>query len=256
MSAVRFRRAPEAALAYHVLAHLPLGRDAASLHDETLPERPWVEALHRAYAAAPGRLHLQSLGLRHPDGGLDALRQTPPPGLRDEPGRESLRRFLDAMDDERERFIDGWNGAAGETEARVREVDGRLQEPLRRLRAALWEQQGPAPPLTVLDCPALGLAGRGGATRDERRVAVNLAAPIEHLLCQILHEEVHAVTDPVVREGLPPVGQDTRSGTPGHATHAALEHAAIEVGEALVSARAPEWSPAYAQWRARFQPAR
>ncbi|MCA9654818.1 MAG: hypothetical protein KC501_33185, partial [Myxococcales bacterium] len=127
-----------------------------------------------------------------------------------------------------------------------------LGEPLQRLRAALWEQQGPPPPLIVLDCPALGLAGRGGADERGRVVAVSLAAPIEHLLCQILHEEVHAITDPVVRTQGGGATQDTRAGTPGHALHAALEHAALEVGRAVIEARAPAWSQAYARWQARF----
>ena len=62
-----------------------------------------------------------------------------------------------------------------------------------------------------------------------------------------------AVTDPVVRGTTPASTQDTRAGTPGHALHAALEHAAIEVGTALIDARAPEWSPAYVRWRGRFE---
>lgn len=252
MTEVRFRRAPTAALCYHVLAHLPLGRDAASLFDDTLPSRPWVDDLLRAYADAPGRLLVHWLGLRWADGGLEGLRRDPPQGLRDEAGQALLRCFLDAIESERDAFMTAWDASTTPAEARLAEVSAEIREPLTTLREALWEQQGPAPALTVLDCPALGLAGRGGATPSERRVAVNLAAPVEHVLCQVLHEEVHPVTDPVVREGLPPVAQDTRAGSPGHATHAALEQAAIEVGEALILARAPSWAPAYARWRDRF----
>ena len=131
-------------------------------------------------------------------------------------------------------------------------MDRDFAEPLDVLRRALWEQHD-TPALTVLDCPALGLAGRGASDLHGRVVAVSLAAPIDHLLCQILHEEIHAVTDPVIRESLPRTPQDTRTGTAGHALHAALEHAAIEVGEALILARAPEWMAAYARWRGRFR---
>jgi hypothetical protein len=51
---------------------------------------------------------------------------------------------------------------------------------------------------------------------------------------------------------MPSISQDTRAGTAGHALHAALEHAAIEVGEALITARTPAWAVAYAHWRSRF----
>lgn len=252
MSAIRWAREPEPALVFHVLAHLDLGRDAASIFDETLPERPWVPGLREAHAAAPGRLQAQALGLRH-RAGLEALRDAPPPGLRDAAGRRLLGRLLDAMASEREAFSEAWIAGEAEAEARRAEVIAEVAEPLDVLRRALWEQQGEPPSLTVLDCPALGLAGRGASDPRGRVVAVSLAAPMEHLLCQILHEEIHPVTDPVVRETMPAAPQDTRSGTPGHALHAALEHAAIEVGEALISARAPEWSGAYARWRSRFE---
>lgn len=251
MSAIQWARALEPALLFHVLAHLPLGRDAASLHDDTLPSRPWVQALLDAHAAAPGRLLVHALGLRHREG-LEVLRDAPPPGLRDAAGRALLERLLDAMEHEREDFTRGWETGAAAAEVRTHEVADRIAAPLTALREALWEQQGAPPPLSVLDCPALGLAGRGGSDAHGRVVAVDLAAPVEHLLCQILHEEVHPVTDPVVRSSMSAVAQDTRVGTPGHALHAALEHAAIEVGQALVEARAPEWTEAYVRWRRRF----
>lgn len=174
------------------------------------------------------------------------------PGLRDGSGAVLLERFLGAVAAERESFTASWRATEVEAEARRIAVERELREPLQRLRAALWEQQGPPPPLTVLDCPALGLAGRGGSDERGHLVAVSLAAPLEHLLCQILHEEVHVVTDPVVRAEGGSAAQDTRAGTPGHALHAALEHAAIEVGRAVIEARAPEWTQAYARWQSRF----
>ncbi|MCX4239470.1 hypothetical protein [Paraliomyxa miuraensis] len=251
MSAIRWERALPPALVFHVLAHLPLGRDAASLFDETLPRRAWVNELLEAYAAAPGRLWVHALGLRHREG-MEALREAPPPGLRDEAGQRLLRCLLDAMASEREGLLQAWQASAVEADARRAEVITRIAEPLTMLRRALWEQQGEPPPLLVLDCPALGLAGRGASDARGRVVAVSLAAPVEHLLCQIVHEEIHPVTDPIVRESSRITTQDTRAGTPGHALHGALEHAAIEVGEALIEARAPQWSGAYARWRGRF----
>lgn len=248
---IRWARELEPALVFHVLAHLDLGRDAASIHDETLPERAWVGGLREAYAAAPGRLQVHAVGLRHREG-IEGLGDAPPPGLRDAAGRRLLQRLLDAMASEREAFASAWAATERETEARRAEVATRIGEPLDRLRRALWEQHGEPPPLTVLDCPALGLAGRGAGDDRGRVVAVSLGAPVDHVLCQILHEEIHPVTDPVIRETMSTTPQDTRAGTAGHALHAALEHAAIEVGEALIQARAPEWADAYARWRDRF----
>lgn len=251
--AIRWARELEPALVFHVLAHLDLGRDAASIYDETLPERAWVAGLREAYAAAPGRLQVHAVGLRHRDReGLAGLREAPPPGLRDAAGRRLLAGLLEAMASEREAFTSAWAATEREAEARRTEVAARIEEPLDRLRRALWEQHGAPPPLTVLDCPALGLAGRGAGDDRGHVVTVSLGAPVDHVLCQILHEEIHPVTDPVVRESMSATPQDTRAGTAGHALHAALEHAAIEVGEALIQARAPEWTTAYSHWRNRF----
>lgn len=251
-SPVVMRRRPEAALAYHVLAHLPLSRDAASLHDDTLPSRPWVEGLHRAYVDAPGRLMIQAVGLWWPEG-LDRLGEAVPRGLRDDAGRRLVERFLEAVAIERPGFMEVWAASEAEAETRRAEVEGEVAATLAELRSALWEQQAPPPPLVVLDCPALGLAGRGTGNDHERTVAVSLAAPVEHVLCQVLHEEVHAITDPVVRAQAGAAAQDTRAGQPGHAVHQMLEHAAIEVGRAVIEARAPRWAQAYARWQARFQ---
>jgi hypothetical protein len=251
MSGIRWAREVEPALVFHVLAHLDLGRDAASVYDETLPEREWVAGLAEAYAAAPGRLAVHAMGLWH-RGGIEGLREAPPPGLRDAAGRRLLERLLDAMASVRDEFMRGWEASGSEADARRAEVAAQIGEPLDVLRRALWEQHGEPPSLTVLDCPALGLAGRGANDPHGHIVAVSLAAPTDHLLCQILHEEIHPVTDPVIRETMPSTPQDTRTGTPGHALHAALEHAAIEVGEALILARAPQWLAAYALWRSRW----
>jgi hypothetical protein len=111
---------------------------------------------------------------------------------------------------------------------------------------------GPPPPLRILDCPALGRAGRATSHAGERIVAVSLATAHPHPLLQVLHEDIHPITDPLfAAEHIR--GRDTRSGTAGHAMHHQLELAAIEVGEALVAARAPELHEAYRAWRARLR---
>jgi hypothetical protein len=240
-SVITLERRRSAALLYHVLAHLDLGRDAASLHDPSLPRRAWVDDLRRAYGAAPGRLVVHAIALVHADASA-VLRDDPPPGLRDAEGRELAHHLADALDAEAPHY-----------EPTFADPPTQLLEPLATLRAALYERIGEPPPLTILDCPALRLAGRAATHDGTRVIAVSLAQDPGHVLCQTIHEEIHAVTDPVVREGFATaVRQDTRADAPGFALHCELERAAIEVGDALVAARTPQWSAAYARWRARF----
>ena len=90
-----------------------------------------------------------------------------------------------------------------------------------------------------------------------RQVAVALDRPVEHVICQVFHEEVHPVTDPAVlaHAGAGDHGygsRDTREGSRGFALHQLLEFAAVETGQAIIDARAPKLRAAYARWRARF----
>jgi hypothetical protein len=223
---IRFERWPITAVAYHVLAHLDLGRDAASLHDDTLPARPWAAALREAYAAARGRLAVHGAPLWYGDRLVARLREGVPTMLRDAEGRALALAFADAIETEAPAYL-----AAFERDARpLDDIATAIAEPLARLRAALWERAGAAPPLVIVDC----------------------MQPMEWLACQVLHEEIHAITDDAVLAGRDARTRDTRAGTPGYAMHDELERAAIEVGDALVRARAPEWSDAYARWRATF----
>lgn len=251
-SSLELVRVASVALAYHVLAHLDLGRDAASLFDPRLPDRPWCRRMLQAYFAAPGRLVMHALPLLHSDDLEEVLREGAPQRLRDADDRALARLFAEAMDAEREGFLSAFEASAADDASRVEAVQQGIGSELGCLRRALWERQGEAPPLRVYDCRALGLAGRGASTTQGRAVAVSLAAPVEHILCQVLHEEVHAITDPAVRMGMGGHPRDTRAGSPGHAIHQALEQAAIEVGAALIEARAPAWSAAYGRWRDRF----
>jgi len=242
---VRLERWPIAALAYHVLAHLDLGRDAANLYDDTLPPCPWTAELHAAYVAAPGRLAIHAAPLWYGDALVQRLRDDGPASLRDDAGRTLARAFANAIDAKAPEFLAGWDRDL----APLSDVATIVAEPLNRLRHALWERIGPPPPLVVVDCPALGQRARAARCERARMVATDCAQPIEWLLCQVLHEEIHAVTDASVLAGRDALTRDTRVGSPGYALHAELERAAIEVGDALVQARAPEWTSAYAEWR-------
>ena len=241
MSAV-FVRWDGPARLYAALARVDLGRDAASLFDPTLPAVPWAAELLEAYRAAPGRLEVHAIGLVAPEGLEVRLRERPTAGLCDPAGRRLCAALADAMEDLCASPIDY---AAPPTE---------ILAPLQALRDALWERQGGAPPLTIADCPALRHAGRASTARGGRVVAVSLALPAEHVLCQVLHEETHGVTDPVVRAQWSAAGppRDTAVGSAGYERHRALELAAVEVGEAVIAARTPQWLGAYHRWRARF----
>jgi hypothetical protein len=246
----RIGRHLPSALAYHVLAHLDLGRDAANLFDARLPERPWKPALRAAYEEAPGRLAVQWVGLMVRD--LDGLQQRleggRTRGLEDEPGRRLAVAFRNALEAEAEAFEAAWHADARAHAARMRAL-GPWLDPLARAREALWQRAGrEPPPLTVLDCPALGRSGRGLPLPKGRVVAVSLTPPDE-AACQILHEETHPVSDPKIlaEPGRPP--RDTRQGTEGASTHKALEEAAVALGTTIVAEKARELAQA---WHARI----
>lgn len=254
MSGIRVARSEAAGIVYEVLAHVDLGPDAASLFDPRRPARAWAGRLRDAYDRAAGRLFVHAIGLKaeSTDALVHTLREGAP-GLGDREGRELGAAIADAIEDLRAEFRARF---LADAEAFERRRDAFLRDAapvLARLRAALVETTG-APPssLTVLDCPALGGNGRATAVAGERVVAVSLGTPHPHPLLQVLHEEIHPITDPVFATEQARA-RDTREGTPGHAMHRALELAAIEVGDALVAARAPELADAYRAWRARLR---
>ena len=256
---VRFERRFHVALHYQVLSQLNLGRDAASLwtggrEASGRPRLPWVARLERAYAAADGRLSVQALPLLVDDIADLFVRLGPgrPGSLRDPAGRELASALTHALESSAASFWEAWEAATAGAEARLGEVATALSGPLTKLRGALWaraERRFP-PELVVLDAPALGPHGRGAAHRDRHVVAVSLAQPLDHLLCQVFHEEVHAVSDVELPAADRP--RDTQLGAAGHATHRRIEAHAVRVGRDLVAQAAPEHNAAYARWCAGF----
>jgi hypothetical protein len=239
-------------LCYHVLSHLDLGRDAASMfrrRDE--PRSAWVEPLRHAYLAAPGRLsiHVAPLGCRDLDALRDALARVAIGGL-DGALRAAL---LAAVQAEWEGVERRWRDGAAEGAARAVAIGALLRHRLQPLREHLWSGLGQlAPPLEVLDCDALLSApftfGRGATVRGRRLVAVSLAADAEHVLLQILHEEIHPVSDPAVTGPRRGAARDTRARSEGYGLHIELERVAVELGWALLEARDPALLPAYRRW--------
>lgn len=233
LPSLRFAFWPGPAAAMAVFAGADLGADAASCFDAARGPAPWSRALAEAWRDAPGRLSLVALCLQHERVGslLDAL-SSPPPALRDPAGRALCARFAEAL-----RAADpGLPSPPSE----------RLSADLAHLRATLWERTGAIPPLLVLDCPALGRAGRATTLHGERHVAVSLAQPHEHVVLQILHEDMHALVDPHVDL----TGRDTRADQPGFSVHAELEGMVLAATEAWLRSRAPGWIPAFGRWMA------
>jgi hypothetical protein len=260
MTRIRWTRPLHGELCYHVLAHLDLGRDAASLYNPGLPRQPWAAALLEAYqrASAPGRLVVQVLPLitRNVASLSVRLRAGAVRELNYLEGRALCRQLADALDRELPSVRARWHREMAAARARVEERMTWIAPQLQRLRGAIHEG-GEPPPLSLLDCDALACAGgthgRAAATAEGRVVAVALAAaPREQALIQLMHEELHHVTDAAVR---PPRGaqqeQETRRDSDGHQLHRELEQAAVEAGQRLLEREAPELLPAYAAWRRR-----
>ncbi|MBX2797156.1 MAG: radical SAM protein [Myxococcales bacterium] len=224
---------------FAVLATADLSDDVAGLGPGSDPDSEDARRLRARWHGAPGRNTVQALGLIHGETSalVRALRH-PPEALADPAGRA----LCEAL------------AAAVETEAcDVVEPAGELVElrsVLQDLRAQLWAPQGrEAPPLVLMHVPALGGRARATEVDGVRRVATSLDQPFEHVLMQVLHEEMHPITDPIVREehggG---AARDTRPGTPGHALHEQLEAVAVQATQAFLASRAPQWLPAFRTW--------
>ncbi len=254
-SALGFERRFHVALYYHVLSHLALGPDAASLHRPESSRPGWASDLEAAYLTAPGRITAQFVPLWTHDleATVDWLRHRDIDGLLEPADKELCERLAEVLELEFAEFQLHWERDRDAANRLLRERAGRLSGPLMKLRSGIWNGLRSAPPpLRVLDVPAMGRSGRA-VGRERRLVAVSLAEPLEHVLCQIFHEETHVASDPAVmvemRDAAP---RDTRAGAVGHAMHRALETAAVNLGEELIRKRAPELRGAYQRWRARY----
>ena len=240
-------------LHYHVLSHLDLDADAASLFTRRKNRAPgWVAPLADAYARAPGRLFAQMLPLycRNLDGLRQLLGAITFPGLDDEAGRALCARLAAAIEAERADVESRWQ--CDDTD----EMRAYLAEHLAPLRAALYLRTGkPEPGLHIEACDALTTGdfshARATSAGGRRAIAVSFRPPREHVLCQVLHEEIHPVTDPPIRKRHA-ASQDTRAGTAGYVLHRELERAAVEAGQELLQRHAPRLLAPYARWRARY----
>ncbi len=241
MSGIEITRAPAADVAYGLLARVDLGADAANLYGGG-GEPPWAGPLRLAYRAAPGRLSLQVVGLWHADlASLRAALRQGVAGLRDPDGRRLASAFGDAVD----RFGGGLVSDPVVHARRRETFEAAVGEDLRRLHAASWTHADAAPPLRLVDCPALGPAGRATWDGDVHVVAVSLArAPVDALI-QAVHEQIHAVTDPPASQM---TGRATEADAEGYVVHAQIEDAAIDFGRDLIARVTPHHLAAYTRW--------
>jgi hypothetical protein len=257
VSALRFLRRFHVELHFHVLSALDLPRDAASIYSGR--RAPWAKALLEAYRAAPGQLLVQGLPLLVDDlpALLALLREARPRDLQDPAGQALATRLGEALEAEAPGCRAAWEQDAEPAEQRVRWIEAWRAE-LEGAYAALWSPS-PPPPLDVYDCPSLanreGTHGRSLLWRGRLRVALSLAgepaARGEQVVCQLVHEATHAVTDPPIREAHAGRRHDTRADGEAFALHRELERAAVERGQQVVEEHLPRLREGYRRWRKR-----
>lgn len=213
---------------YAVLAALDLGADAANLFGGDTPS--WAGDLLAAYRAAPDRLRLQHTPMTGHESADPAL-------------RDAFTRAVTRVQPAIER---AWQ--VDDPQERHERFHVEIAPALEACRRHAWA--GSPPPLIVWDVPAVGRHGRAATVQGRRVVATSLAEPSDHVFCQILHEEMHPVSDPIVAEmfggGLS--ARETRAGSAGFALHRALEVAAVEAGRQIVEQAAPQMRAAYHRW--------
>ena len=236
-----------AALHYFVLSHLNLERDAASLYKPRDIRPDWVTPLLNAYRAAPGRLGVHFAPLRVSDIiALFGWLERPPPQMHTPADRALCDALYGALEGEAAAFEERWNATCADA-ARIAEVTRALIE-LKAVMTALWARRDREPPaLIVLDAPDLGGRARGWLSAGRQCVATSLTEPLEHVLCQVLHEAIHPVSDLEVGLAGRPT-RDTHAEGLGYETHRALELAAVKLGAELVEGHAPSLTSAYQAW--------
>lgn len=243
---VEFR--PHVELHYRILSRLGLGEDAADLFRPRGQTPGWAGELLEAYRDAPGRLMLQVLPLVAAD--IHEELQLLEPGtlaaFADPAGRRLVELFAEILEVE----------AARELPVSTRPDRPSWCDTLAECRDHLWSRlDDGCPPLCIVDAPALAdgefTHGRATKTPQQRVVAVSLDAG-RMAFVQVLHEEIHPVTDPVVERQSQEARRDTAPGSDGFELHRRLEQMAVEVGEALVEARAAEFLDDYRRWMRRY----
>jgi hypothetical protein len=233
---------------FAIVAQLPFGQDAATLYplpkalaDGVLvtpltPER--ASALLEFYLGAHGRLSLQFGPLWVDDDATceRLLEEGVLKALSNNTGRKLLSCFKLA-----------WEETS--VVAPVVPECTSLVERLGELRAALWGTAVP-PSLSLWHCSALGPHARAVSRRGGARVvAADLTQPLA--LIQVFHEECHPRSDPTAVDSALHRHRETRVGTPGFSVHAALERAAVELGDRILEEHAPDLLSDYMMWKVR-----
>ncbi len=230
---------PAASLWFGIWAGVDLGDDRANSYLSATGTPTWAPAIAEAWTRTPNALSILALGLQFE--AIDELEQALI--VR---GGALCEALLAAIRAEREGFEQGWAMTARLRAQRLDGVSAQL-ETLHRWRQWLWTVKGPPPPLLLLDVPALGAQARAATVGERRVVAADLGRAEDLLLLQILHEEVHPITDPVVLRDFTQA-RETQPGTPGFVVHRELERVAVAATEAFLKARDPQWIPAFERW--------
>ncbi len=245
---ISVHRLPHVELHYQILSRLDLGRDGANLFHKGQSRSPrWSKKLLRAYREAPGALILQILPLLFPDmeSQLEGLRTGTLPGFSENADMRLRRLFADVLESQ-----------MADEVVSPEKLNISWLPMLESCRETLWRDLSTLdkepPPLRILDVPALkrGAWTFGRATYNDHRhiVAVSLDVPWEHALIQVLHEEIHPVTDPAIRRRFSGP-RSTAEDSQGFELHRRLEQKAVSVGEKVLRRCASELLTPYKRWR-------
>lgn len=258
--------------------------DISTLTSVTLSQgSQWKSSLKDAYNQDPNRLHLHGLILTstHLSDLLSTLHESSQltGTLRD--------CFIDALTQETKAFYRTWGHEIAEESAVdiasiIRQFDqfedhwlsidsnqgiseitrsfmasmpmsilSPLLRDFQRCRRSLF--QGAPPSLTLLHSPALYSSGRGAQfSADHRLIAVSFLSSSSWVFCQMLHEEVHVVTD-LLFDPTQLTSRDSRQNQTGYMVHQTLELKAVDRTSELIRQSCPQRIPDDINWRTTYQ---
>ena len=244
-SKARMETAPEGLRrGFKVLSMLRLTDDAANINSVDADSPSWLPLLERAYHKADGRLALQGLPLQFPELiDLIAALDKPPNALRNPEGMRLCSMFKTAV-----LSVD-----VKKIESSKPSLDLIFND-IMPLRAHLYQQiNHNMPRLVVYDVPELGNSARAISLNGERRIALSTEQSTAHIRMQLLHEEIHPITDPMVLNGNKLDARSTRVCDEGYEIHLTLENTVLNVTEALLSQLRPDLLDDFYGWRQPFQ---
>lgn len=225
---------------YHVLRGIDLGADASSLFDGV--ERPWSAELSRLYPRGTNlATRLQVLPLVAPD--LETVTRR----LRAMEDAFCLA-LADVLDREAPALRDDWNRQLPDLQTRTDAVAETMTEELEVARTVLWSYANRTPAKALILHASIDGHGRAATTTGHQVIAVSFADPDAQLFCQILHEDTHAISDPMVMATWNGGPRSTKRGAPGFTLHEVLEARALALTHDVLARTVPQRLADYERW--------